>query len=413
MTKTSVPVVTMTAGLDIGNGDSKCKIKVGKKAPIAVTIPSTVAYTTGANTPKMPTEEYMQDLANNLDCQILGPGIKSIDEGRMFFGKRAVNSGESLTMFNITNHVPKSHDSLSTILIDGIIASAALASYYEDHQELPNALNIVAGLGVALPIEDYLDYKDAYSQQLCSANHTVTVRNFAEPIQIQIRYTSCRVSPEGTAAQYAITKLGAKFIQLALDRARKEGAKIDPAYTGEMLAQATNSIGVDIGDGTVNFPVITNGSFNVEASNTLSKGYGTVLDEAVDDLANTTARFDSRRALSEFMRDSNNQLMPAQKATYLTAQRSLDNHKRIFARDIRTMFTSVFRKVGQRTQVIWVYGGGATPMQEVLEPILIEEAKVGEGQNIPILWMDSSYSRDLNRNGLYESAVNGVRNNLQ
>ena len=135
--KNDIPVVSMTAGLDIGNGDAKCKIKIDKKDPIALLVPSAVTYTASSNTPKTPTPEYMQDLANNLDAQVVGPGVKAIDEGRMFFGRRAVNSGQSLTMFNINNHVPKSQDSLSTILIDGIVASAALTSYYEDHKALP------------------------------------------------------------------------------------------------------------------------------------------------------------------------------------------------------------------------------------------------------------------------------------
>ena len=258
-----------------------------------------------------------------------------------------------------------------------------------------------------------MDYRDAYSQNLQSGNHIVTVRNFGKPIQVQIHYSSCVILAEGAAAQYAIRKLGSKFIQMTLDRARQEGAKIDPAYTGEMLAQATNSVGIDLGDGTVNFPVITNGRINVEASSSIDKGYGTVLDEAVQDLSHTMARFDSRRALSSFMLDKSNLAMPAQKATYQVAQRAIDDHKQIFVRDIRTMFTDIFRKVGQRTQVIWVYGGGATPMKDTLEPVLIDETMVGSGENIPILWMDSSYSRNLNRNGLYEAAIYGVRSNLQ
>lgn len=410
------PLVTLTAGLDIGNGDAKCKIKIGNNDPFGWSIPSTVAYTTGANTPKIASDSYLDDFANKLDAEVVGPGVKGVDEGRVFFGKRAIESGESLTMFNITNHMPKSQDSLSTILIDGIVASAALSHYYHEKKTLPDELQVMAGIGIALPINDYLDYKDAYREVLRSGDHYVTVRNFAKPVHVRISYKVKNlpvVLPEGSAAQYAIKTLGPKFIEAALQRARKEGAKIDPAYTGELLAQATNSIGVDLGDGTVNFPVITNNHINVEASSSINKGYGSVLDDALSDLAHTTASFDSRRALSNFMRDKNNQLMPAQKATFLTAQRAIDNHKQIFVRDIRTAFTNIFHKVGQTTQVIWVYGGGATPMQKTLEPVLIAETKVGQGENIPILWMDSSYSRDLNRNGLYEAAVHGLRDNLR
>lgn len=405
--------LTITAGMDIGNGDSKIKLSINDQPTTSFSLPSAVAYTTGANTPKVPTKDYMNNLYNNLDAEVTGPGVKPNDEGRVFFGQRAVESGQSLTMFNINDHVPKSEDSLSTILIDGILASSAITEYFNKNNKLPDHLNIIAGIGTALPIADYLDYRDQYKQTLMSGIHTVTVRNFKEPIQVKIKFQAVTVMAEGAAAQYAIRKLGAKFIQLAIDNARKNGSNIDPAYTGEMLADATNSIGLDLGDGTVNIAVITNKRMNIEASRTLNKSYGTVLDGAVEDLINTNASFDNRRDLSAFMLDKNNQKMPAQKSTYQQAQRAIDRHKKILARDIQQIFASVFRKVGKATQVIWVYGGGATPMQKDLEPIMTQATKVGEDQNIPVLWMDSSYSRNLNRNGLYDAAIYGVQASLQ
>ena len=93
--------LAVTAGMDIGNGDSKIKLAFGDDDPTSFSLPSVVAYTTGANTPKVPTEEYIENLDNNLDAEVVGPGVKSIDEGRVFFGKRAVESGQSLTMFKI------------------------------------------------------------------------------------------------------------------------------------------------------------------------------------------------------------------------------------------------------------------------------------------------------------------------
>lgn len=401
------------AGLDIGNGDSKCKLQINGQDPIALDLPSVVAYTTGSNTPKVPTSHYMETLTNRLDASVVGPGIHHVDEGRMFFGKRAITSGESLTSFNISNHVPKSQDSLSTILIDGIIASNAVSHYYKSNNKLPSNLTVDSVIAIPLPIDDYLEYRNTYKTSLMSAPHTVTIRNFGDPITVTINYKNVIVLAEGAAAQYAILKLGPKFLQKALDSARLHGAKIDQAYTGEMLAKATNSISLDIGDGNVNFPVITNKQINVEASRSINKGYGSVLDGAVVDLANTTASFDSRRDLSDFLRDPMNQLMPAQKATFVEADRAVENHKQVFTRDIRTTFSDIFRRVGQRTQVIYVYGGGATPMQKSLEPVLIDETKVGNGENIPILWMDSVYSRNLNRNGLFEAAVYGTKSNLQ
>lgn len=411
--KDETPVITMTAGMDIGNGYCKCKLKIDQDDPVSVDMPSNIAYTTGSNTPKVPTAEYMNDLPNKLEAQCMGPGIHSTDEGRMFFGKRAIESGESLTMFNITNQMPKNQDSLYSILLDSIIAASGVKKYWQDTGKLPENLRIAAGIAVPLPINDYINYRQQTRDTIMSGDHTVIIRNFAKPISVDIKYTSCVVVAEGAAAQYAIMKLGPEFLQKALDMARQHGANIDPAYTGEMLAKARNTISIDIGDGNTGFPVITNGMINVEVSRSTNRGYGTVLDGALADLANTPASFETRRDLSDFVLDPLNKEMPAQKHTYDLVTRTIEAHKEVYVRNVRTNFTDIFQKVGQRTQVIFVYGGGATPMQDKLEPILIQETVVGNQQNIPILWMDSKYSRYLNRNGLYLAAVNGVKASLQ
>lgn len=408
-----VPTVGVTAGLDIGNGDSKCLIKIGNHDRYAVELPSVVAYTTGSNTPKVPTEEYLDNLPNELEASVSGPGISGADEGRMFFGERAIDSGLSLSMFDIANHTPKALDPLSTILIDGILASSVVRQYYLDNGKLPKAINVAASVGVPLPINDYMQYKDVYERTLTSKNHQVIIRNFEEPIVVDIHYTSCRTMAEGAAAQYAILQLDPKVLQMCIDNARQHGIHINEAYTGEVISKAKNTISIDIGDGNVNIPVITNGRINIEASTAINHGYGDVLTGAVQDLANTTASFENRRSLSSFMLDPTNKDMPAQKATWEMAQRKIDQHKPILARDIRQAFTEVFRKVGQRTQVIFGYGGGSNPMQDVMMPILAKETKVGGDENIPVLWMNSEYSRFLNRLGLYYAALHGVQSRLQ
>ena len=61
------------------------------------------------------------------------------------------------------------------------------------------------------------------------------------------------------------------------------------------------------------------------------------------------------------------------------------------------------RKVGAFTEVVYIYGGGATAVKEYLHPLLLKEVKGfgGEGSMFPVLYLDSRYSRHLNREGLY------------
>ena len=51
-------------------------------------------------------------------------------------------------------------------------------------------------------------------------------------------------------------------------------------------------------------------------------------------------------------------------------------------------------------EVVYVYGGGASPLRDALYPKLCE--LFNEYQiDVPILYLDSTYSRFLNREGLY------------
>ena len=53
--------------------------------------------------------------------------------------------------------------------------------------------------------------------------------------------------------------------------------------------------------------------------------------------------------------------------------------------------------------MIYVYGGGASDMKAWLHPKLIETVKKlgGADVEVPILYLDSRYSRKLNREGLF------------
>ena len=118
-------------------------------------------------------------MMNQLDATITTRALKPMDAGRVFFGTRAIRSGESLREFDISNHEPKCQDALSTMLVLGSLASAALRAYWNKNKELPKSeLNVSAVCGLALPIEDFMDWKDSYRSTLMSVDHSVIVHNF-------------------------------------------------------------------------------------------------------------------------------------------------------------------------------------------------------------------------------------------
>lgn len=395
------------AGLDIGNGYVKGKASADDGKTVLIDMPSAVSYTVGSDIPKQATGEYLQNFENEMDATIVSRSIPALDAGRVFFGQRGILSGESLREFNIENHVPKCKDALSMMLVLGSLAAACLKAYYQQHSELPATLAVKAAVGVALPIEDFMDWKDVYRQTLMGEVHHVNVHNFAHNIDVTVQIVDVEVLAEGAAAQYAIANMGADFLQLALDDARAHGAQIDPVYTGQTLAAAQNTIGIDIGEGTTNFPVFSKGAVSIESSKSINKGYGTVLTSVVGNLRNTNYAFDSRKDLADFMLAD--KVMPAQKAVQNVVQHYIDEQVVVFSREVMKEYTNIFRKVGLRSEAIYIYGGGANNVKKTLYPMIIEASTLSAGNCLPVIYLDSTYSRDLNRTGLYEVAMLGAQ----
>lgn len=391
------------AGLDIGNGYVKGKVSVDGSKPIMIDMPSVVSYTAGSSIPKEYTPKYVESFENEMDATIISPQVQGIDAGRVLFGRRAIKSGGNIREFNIENHVPKCQDALSTMLILGSVASSAIRAYCGKHNALPSELSVDACIGIALPIEDFMDWKDVYSAKLMGSAHTVNVQNFGQNIPVTIKFSAVTPLAEGAAAQYAITSLGADFLQAALDDARAMGAHIDAAYTGEMLASIQNTIGIDVGEGTVNFPVFMDAQVNIEASSSINKGYGTVLTEVVAETRNRPGlSFDNRKALADFMLDDSN--IPAKVKRRAALQKVVDEQVNLFVRDVLREFTNIYRKTGAQIDAVYIYGGGAGQIRDALYGAVLAETADETGDSIPVIYLDSSYSRDLNRTGLYQVA---------
>ena len=67
--------------------------------------------------------------------------------------------------------------------------------------------------------------------------------------------------------------------------------------------------------------------------------------------------------------------------------------------DVKMQFVKVMSRVGAFVEVVYVYGGGASPVQSLLHPELVAVSRDFSNE-FPILYLDSTYSRFLNREGL-------------
>lgn len=409
----------LNGGLDIGNGYVKALIETtGKqKSRDSVDMPSSVAILTRPN--QMPIsdddaaeffENSENDFYNQLDASFSTPLVP--DSYRRVFGMRSLSADGAFEEFDTVGRASKAKQSLSKVLVLGIFAAKAVGDYVREHGELPQEEILVeAHAALALPISEFMRYRESYAAEFLNGGkaHIVMVDNFETKVVVKIIFADVKVLAEGASAHYAITEKGAALMEKVLVDVKENVT--DPErleeleeITPEDILAATNTIGIDVGEGTVNFPVFTNGKFNADASKTLDKGYGSVLTSAIRAMEDQgiEAGFSSRKELAEFLQRKPSAL---KRAFYNRVEQFVAQESVFFADEVAEKLGSILRNVGAMTEVGFVYGGGAGSIKSVLYPRLLE--KISEMNSVsafPLLYLDGSYSRHLNRAGLFLSA---------
>ena len=384
------------AGLDIGNGYVKGSI-YGDNL-VAVDVPSCVAYVTNThNLKEHEIDSVMSHIFNELDVSFESPLIN--DSYRRLFGIRGLQSGKAVEEFDVYSHISKAKQPLTIMLTLGCLAGKVLQDYWNKHHKLPDTqLKADVRIALALPIGEFMKYRKTYAEGYKASNHVVCIHNFEQVIKVEIHFEDVQVIAEGQAAQKAINAKGVQFMEAMLTEVRRMGEPLTGVKAEDILA-VENTVGVDIGEGTTNFPVYINGKFNPDASVTFNKGYGSVLNAALERLQDMGYPFNSRKALQDYL----NRPPVVNKDTYRIVQDIVDEEITAFVMDVSFQFANVMRKVGAYIEVVYVYGGGATPVRNELYPALIDKAKSFAAGVLayPILYLDSNFSRWLNQEGLY------------
>ena len=408
--------VELNGGLDIGNGYVKALVESkgegGKRD--TVDMPSAVAILTRPNQIPTSNEDAVEvltgesaDFFNQLDASFDSPLIP--DSYRRVFGMRSLSADGAFEEFDTVGRASKAKQPLSKALVLGIFAAKALKDHVAREGELPTEEILVdASVALALPISEFMRHRESYAAEFINGSkaHIVVVKNFEISVIVKITFSKVEVLAEGASAHYAIAERGSSIMGKVLSdllenapnpKRREELAEITP----EDVLAATNTIGIDVGEGTVNFPVFTNGKFNADASRTLDKGWGSVLLSAITAMEDQgiEAGFSSRKDIAEFLQRKPSAL---KKTFYNRVQQFVDQESVFFAEEVAEKLGTILRNVGAMTEVGFVYGGGAGAMKDVLYSRLQE--KISEMNSIsafPLLYLDGSYSRHLNRAGLF------------
>lgn len=395
---------TVVAGIDLGNG----YVKANLNGQIQV-FPSVAAkqFNTSVNTPVAKDElgVFMSDIINQMDLSFSSPLVQETE--RRLFGERALMSGLPIEEFDVFSRKSKAEVDLSGALALATIAADRLFTHYKTNEALPETdLQVSVNLAAALPIGEYLKQANSYKDRYLNGGyaHVVTFHNFERPVRVEVTFEQVYIANEGESAQYGLMFAKEPFLNMIHNEASKRFPNGDlDEITGKDLVTAKNTLGIDIGEGTIDFAVFTNGRFNQDASSTMNQGYGEVLESTLTLLQNEGYPYKSRKELSEFI---HNNPSPFTKKKWNHVKSLNQSEEARFSELVAGEVSKVFSKVGGFVEVIFVFGGGATPLEWNLFQRLQERtAEFGQDNLLPIVYLDSKYSRFLNVQGLYQVAL--------
>lgn len=401
--------VNVVAGIDLGNGYVKSGVTVEDSKQITRVFPSIALKkysTTLDDVEKEPTKDFVEDIVNRMDVSYVTPLVQ--ETVRRSFGQSALTSGQPLEQFDVHSPVSKASVDITGSLVLAVLGAEVMTYLFNKDGKYPMGDRVVANvnLATALPIEEYRQYQRAYAEKYLNEgdSHTITFHNFERPISIELVFKNVHIANEGEAAQYGLMFADDKFLEV-IEKSVKEdypnGEFKD--LKGKDFIQAQNTLGIDIGEGTIDFAVFSDGRFNPTASSTMSQGYGNVLENTLDTLLREGTPYKSRKQLSELLYAEKNAFNRGR-----IERIEVVNHAHVeqFANVVADEVSKVFNRVGGFIDVIFVYGGGAGPLEKALFEKInqrITQSNLMEGA-LPIVYLDSGYSRFLNVQGLVSLA---------
>lgn len=388
--------IKISGGVDVGNGYVKAALRASGGTADKFDLPSGVALVTGAVDLPTPDHDAVavtgNDFYNELDATFTSPLVHNTH--RHLFGRRALRATTPRFLeFDVVSGDSKAEQQLSAILVLGVFAAKAVREYVQKNGALPEEqLDVQARVGLALPIDEFREHRSGYAAGFKKGSHLVTVHNFETPVTVKITFVAVEVTAEGASGQFAIRQHGVALTQLMIDDVVGRGGKLE-GITAQDVFDARSTLAIDIGEGTVNFPVYSEGKLNVDASRTFDKGYGTVLENSIHVLKRAKLAFSTRKELADYLLSEPS---PMKRAEHAKVAAIVAEQAELFAEQVSEETRQIFAEIGRQTEVVYVFGGGSGPLREALHPALLAIT----GESAPVLYLGTEYSRHLNREGL-------------
>lgn len=344
-------------------------------------------------------QRLLKNYLDDMDITVQSNGINV--NARYLVGKAAISSGATVTTFNVSSVEGKATSDISIICLLSLISYKAIKAYYDLNLELPTQLEVnIPKMATDLPIDETKNksIRESYIARFNTNKHIIVVNNFENPITVTITFQNVTLQPEGVIGANGLILSHTTphtFRDDEVFQPLVEDYHLDH-FDGQDLLECGNVIGIDIGDGTVDFSA-TNGLQALPNMNdSLNLGVGNISEDAISALhqAYPSIRKLNRQKFMEIAERGDD----AESKTY---RQFLNDQAITLNQQIISKVSSMYSRLDQQVGMIVVSGGGAVTLKDSLYLLLQETMKQLDSFNkTKIFWVGKEYAQTLNLDGL-------------
>lgn len=387
----------MIVANDLGFGQDKLLINDEKIKQDTVVSPiSENVLEKVDHTDKVAVKNAVANLMNQLDV--------SIDNKRYLVGN--FSSRFSLDRETMDINELKAKSNLTKILPLSYIAAKAVQDAYAHKQDIFNPLVVNPIMATSLPITEIVqenqDVRTDYGNRFNGKSFVVLLNTFDQPINVTINFAAADVWKEGEVAIAVAVKYGSDELRESIIKSIQTEYPDRADEAENIVMNSTDILGIDIGQGTIDLPLISANSADTINSTSIKMGFGTVLKSAFKTAPRINEAFRAKDIL-DFTRivnaDPETLSTPLQKKHEVAVEAVKKNIPTLIHK-IKAEVSDMLR-TNPELQIIYVFGGGSIPVNEYSD--LKRQLKDLISKNMSdavVVWVDQKYAQDLNVIGL-------------
>lgn len=270
----------MKIALDIGNSNVKGMLLTDENKVIApLRFPSSVVT--------IPDAKYLTyHSKEDVYLQVLDSSLAHMDE-IVAVGHKAFNMPD-YQEYDVTSTSYKANHVLTTSLLFG-----AIAPYIEEDET-----DILLAVSVPIVEAKSIGLMDEYAQ-LLTGTHRVRIFKDEQVKEVSLHFQQVKVLNEGQAGFLGLLDTVDTHFRKAITTVYASLGESDP------VGGLEDFLIVDIGEGTTDLAVFRNRHFNPDYSYSITRGYGNLLEDAMQAAAREQLTIESRKDLQHVLESTN------------------------------------------------------------------------------------------------------------